>query len=580
MMRTLPFLLACVAWLTACEPTPASTEPLLHTYLGALTVPGEGCTICHTDHSGLAPDHASIGCRICHLGDASTLHPVKAHQGLARVPGDLSNARQTCGVCHGAILDRVETSLMATGRGLVAVDRWVFGEQPTPDGDVPLTALGDSPADQHLRQLCVRCHLATPKTEPAPITERSRGGGCTACHRAEVPGASHPRLTAAPTDLHCFGCHSRSGRISLSYAGWGETSLGREDAVANKHRVLQDGRVLAPLPADVHHTRGMACVDCHTARDTMGDGQEHLHQNEAVEIRCAHCHRANKPPTTTELPPEDAALLRLRTARGGKTPAGSQFVLLSRDSALHNVRWVDDHIEVDGKLDLARTWRPKAPASACQDGNHDRLTCQSCHTGWSHQCVACHTTFDPTQAAKDGNTGAALSGTFVERMSPTHFEPPVLGRRGDLVDLFVPGMIMQLQTKAAAEPKHWRLYAPAVPHTTTTGGRTCVDCHRNPLAVGFGRGTLTPTATGWAFDPTYERLKDGLPADAWTGVFEAPKGPSTTRTNAGPLSPTEQRTVLRVGRCLGCHQPDAAIFADFESSVTRMPDPCGPSPAP
>ena len=52
-----------------------------------------------------------------------------------------------------------------------------------------------------------------------------RDGGCVACN-LEYPQKSekidHPRLTVEVDNRRCFGCHSRSGRISLNYLGLAE----------------------------------------------------------------------------------------------------------------------------------------------------------------------------------------------------------------------------------------------------------------------------------------------------------------------------------------------------------------------
>ena len=35
----------------------------------------------------------------------------------------------------------------------------------------------------------------------------------------------HPSVSLTVSDNHCFGCHSRSGRISTNYQGWHETTI-------------------------------------------------------------------------------------------------------------------------------------------------------------------------------------------------------------------------------------------------------------------------------------------------------------------------------------------------------------------
>lgn len=70
------------------------------------------------------------------------------------------------------------------------------------------------------------------KTEVGPLTERSRGGGCNACHLRYSPAARaaigrndhfvHSALSVKPEPIACFGCHSRRGRVSLNAEGWQE----------------------------------------------------------------------------------------------------------------------------------------------------------------------------------------------------------------------------------------------------------------------------------------------------------------------------------------------------------------------
>ncbi len=540
----------------------------------------EGCLICHQGVEGFSPAHQGLGCAICHLGDPLSLDPERAHDGLVRVPGNLDSAHLTCGRCHPELLARVQQSLMATGRGMVAVDRFIFGEQAQPDGVVSLAELGESPADRHLQQLCAGCHLNKPKLKPAPLSERSRGGGCVACHLQDLQPRrpfeakepyTHPRLSAAVTDAHCFGCHSRSGRISLSYQGLGETLLKPEEA-EEEMRILEDGRVLAPLPPDVHHRQGMSCVDCHTARDTMGDGRLYLHQEKAVEIECQDCHPLEPPKLLAPeaLDPETRSLLRLR----GQTLGEAPYVQTRRsERPLNNVRWVQGRLRVDSKSTTDQVWWPSPPPKACRAAHHQRLSCRSCHSAWSHHCVSCHTRFDPQGESRDAVTGAKRQGRFLELRDAPRFEAPTLGLLGEeRIVPFAPGMIMDLET--GERHLRWRLYAPVAPHTTSRRGRACQSCHLNPLALGFGRGRLSFEEGRWRFEPELALREDGLPADAWTGFLIAREKPNSTRIDARPLDPEVQGRVLQVGRCLSCHTGEETLFERFSQSLERCSPEC------
>ena len=226
-------------------PTPGAPK-ILPSPLPVVLGRPEGCLLCHKGVTGLGNSHRpeAIGCASCHGGDVFSLDKARAHAGMDLIPGNLASARLGCGqdACHASIIPRVERSLMATMSGIIAVNRTVFGEPASPTAGVlpHVQQSARSPADTHLRQLCASCHLGAEKTALGPNDEESRGGGCNACHlsysgaalgaltryeeqkargAAEAPSV-HPALSLDIDNGQCFGCHSRSGRISTSYEGW------------------------------------------------------------------------------------------------------------------------------------------------------------------------------------------------------------------------------------------------------------------------------------------------------------------------------------------------------------------------
>ncbi|NBC18536.1 MAG: hypothetical protein GVY18_14615 [Bacteroidetes bacterium] len=579
------------------RPRPASSaEP----YVEAATVSpdAETCLDCHAGMTGFSPFHdpAALGCFGCHGGDPTDPTVEGAHASMVVVPGNLSTAMQTCGgtACHTDLVNRVETSLMASGRGIVSVNRWVFGEQPTPNGTDGLADLGHSLADAHLQQLCTVCHLGTEKEAPGPVTELSRGGGCVACHvqyHDVRDAATHPALTVQVGNDTCFGCHSRSGRISTNYEGWHETLLtASEMPDSTNYRLLADERVFEQMPDDVHHAAGLACIDCHTSRETMGDGQVYLHQDAAVDVACTDCHTSEPPPTVgwADLDRESRMIVLLRHQQ--PFPDRKFVTTARRGTPLVNV-FLDDTGQpvLEGKLDGTR--RPlAAPVEACRVPGHERVTCQSCHTAWVPQCLGCHTQQD-------------TEGRWREFASDFLAGPPTLGVRtsaaartpdeGARIEPFAPGMIMTLNTHQrdvrtdpatlAQEGSFHRLFAPAVPHTTAAAGRSCASCHLDPVALGYGQGDLKlvrddGTTGRWTFTPSFAALRDGLPADAWIPFLGERDDASTTRVDARPFSRVEQQRILRVGACLTCHDPTPAnqrrIYDDFGAALQRVTQRC------
>lgn len=582
----------------------------------------EGCVACHDGVTGIEASHdpKNLGCAGCHLGNPLAASASAAHAGMVRVPGNLDTAALTCGRagCHGEIVGRVKGSLMATLRGMIAVDRWAFGERPTPDGTDVVADLGRSPADTHLEQLCVACHLGTPKGKPAPTTELSRGGGCLACHLREggkrdygpknAARFAHPRLALKAPDAGCFGCHSRSARISLSYAGWWDSGVREDEAEglpAGSVRRLEDGRLLSRASADVHHEKGMGCVDCHTAGEVMGDGKVHGHEDEATRVRCTTCHRLEPVRTVASGTLDPATRFAVQAHLGERPPAR----LLAEDrsgEALTNA-WPGDgwNVEMVGKLDgRRRIARPPGPSCSGLPG-HERLSCQACHSPWTTSCTSCHTQWDPKGSVDAGiRRGPGLPGApgaWVEYDGKPRIEAPALGvltRDGvQRIEPVVPGMILTLNGPGAPAPdplpasaeglrgkgtRFLRAWALAVPHTTTKAGRSCTSCHANPVALGYGRGDLVlgtdSAGATWRFEPAFAPSGfDPLPSDAWIG-FLSSSGGAATRRGLRPLEREAQLRTLGVGACLPCHDPATpaglSLYRRFRESLRSARPAC------
>ena len=57
----------------------------------------------------------------------------------------------------------------------------------------------------------------------------------------------HPDVALPVDNAPCFGCHSRSGRISLSYDGWHEANPPPPEAQLAGTRTLEDERIVAAI---------------------------------------------------------------------------------------------------------------------------------------------------------------------------------------------------------------------------------------------------------------------------------------------------------------------------------------------
>lgn len=553
-----------VALLSAAPAAPQMTQVLGRT---------ETCLVCHKTTQGLGTYHApeSIGCSSCHGGDASTTEKARSHAGMRLIPGNLADAPESCGAagCHPDAPAHVRDSLMATMAGVVAIDRLVFGE--THAAPHAVTALTHSPADSHLRTLCASCHLGAPKTQTGPISQESRGGGCNACHlnyeskkaiskaaRAGEATLVHPALRVQAGDNHCFGCHSRSGRIALSFAGMAEVM--RPYPKGAKLATLDDGRKVRSMPADVH-AKNMQCIDCHPVGEVMGSGVRHAAKSEALTTACADCHTAAPLAASfAELTPEEQ---RIAIVRGWETD--SLFVRGRSGANLPGTSIVAGAVTTLPRAG-GTSLSARAPSSQCSAPAHERLTCESCHSAWAPRCNGCHTRYDAQVEGYDLFEDKPVRGDWLETPGDYRADAPTLGvrkakRGGEEITPFVPGMILQIDGRA---PR--RLFSPLAPHTISRKARTCESCHTDPQAFGFGRGKLSYASAGgtgvWRFDPAAKTAADGLPADAWIG-FLTGTGGDTLRPGTRAFTVEEQNHILRAGACLTCHAAASTVMTAY-----------------
>lgn len=505
----------------------------------------ESCLACHRqpeESPGGAHSPEVAGCASCHLGDPGAFDAGRAHRGMEREPGALETVDRTCGRpgCHPDPVRRVRTGLMASARGIVAVDRFALGLQDSPDGSVSMAEVlfrepGDA-ADRHLRRLCGGCHLGTRKANRDDAVT-GVGSGCGACHAdSRPPGwrGPHGPVDATVPDRRCLGCHSRSARISLSYAGVAEVRPGDPAADGTTF----DGRPSRRMPPDRHHEAGMGCTDCHTHRDLMGDGVPWLHQEEAVEVACTDCHPApgEDPRETIWALVQDPEVSGILRRRDQERPPGEPVRLARGGTPLWNLRpsWA---LPSGRRASTAWTLLRKADGAPLplrptpEDPTHRRhrsVACQACHAAWVPWCADCHTVAQGEGSQWDFGTGAVRSGRIAESARRFDARPLALAVRWGRVVPAAPGMEMEVDLSAFGGPvARPRLLASFDPHTTGRRARPCGDCH-----------------------PSHPSLGNGLVLD------ESFRG---TRLGLGPLDSRTRARLAAVGRCLPCHPAGGVV---------------------
>ena len=551
----------------------------------------ESCLSCHSEMTGFSPYHDPkyIGCASCHLGNTNATDKIKAHQGMVLIPGNLNNAAQTCATanCHTKELERIQKSLMTTNKGIISVDKFLFDELKPSDFLFHIAHLGQTAADMHLKNKCATCHLGNEKTHYAAVNELSRGGGCLACHLNYAAGQKpnnkdlyHPQINLNVDNSKCFGCHSRSGRISTNYEGWSETLLNPDEVKNSKnHRVLMDDRVFEKAAEDVHHKAGMQCIDCHISQEIMGDGKTHQRQADALKVGCSDCHTTAKSQSNTKYEMDYISALDY-ALRGYSHPAKGFFVTQKEAIPL-----VNTYRDAKGKGVLVSKISKKEhqiKPSCVRDAVHNKVSCSMCHTAWAPTCIGCHTDYDPRVVNADKSLGK-----WIEHVAEFGYAPPSIGvkKTGKTIEYTpaIPGMVMTLDksnfkgTKSGADTKFVRWYAPNAAHTTTKSVRDCASCHANSQALGFGRGNLIYSVKGktaqWEFEPYYANApQDGLPQDAWIGFMkDLNKNTSYSSHNYfNPLNLSEQKKMLQVGACIHCHQNQASFMKRLTTNYSKM----------
>jgi len=513
----------------------------------------EMCLSCHTTEKlDAAHDRLVIGCSPCHLGDALAIDKEKAHAGIVKNPGDLRLVEKTCGIegCHAADVKKVKNSLMATNRGILATLLYYWGEAPDQNGDYSvekLLASGEtSLALDYFRKLCGTCHLWKQKGD-LPGFFGEKGGGCTACHFIKDPTLSpeeakkiHPLIIKKIPVENCVRCHNRSGRIGISYTGVYESEnygTPYQNGRMSEKRLPGD-RFYLDLPADIHYQRGMACIDCHTRNEIMGDGTNYAHYEEQLEISCATCH-----------------------VSAGQSAAGLVPGQTRKNEKLNNVNREGDSWLLNNKISDKKHPLKPPKAGVCDFAGHKRVGCEACHSLWVPQCYGCHVKRDMTETHLDKLTLTETPGWWNEGRSYLRYERPMLAMWDEEVVIVTPGcqdVVTLIDQKGKPDRQFNSLTMAAInPHTTQAGGRSCTDCHLSPKVLGLGEGTVWRENGAWHFAGTDQGIDTAAgrtPAlDAYVTIDGTPLQKSS-RPAVRPFNKEELARILRVGLCLECHK--------------------------
>lgn len=504
------------------------------------------CVQCHGgDEQAAAKEKAHVkGARL--PGDERTLPQGHDPDYLRFLdPGNLRIAHLSCGPCHTKAVDDCGKSLHATTSGHLGdglYENGVVGEKhppvsifsvqdgrpadaPRPEGAVAaLRQIGtfSSSADRgklssHFadlpRKACMQCHLwsrGRAVRGRAGMDGDYRGEGCSACH---VPYADdglsqsgdptvnkfepgHPkqhRMVRFPETSACTRCHYGDASIGLSFRGLAQPVPGMPQSpdAPGLHRKRLNGVYYiddpSTTPADVHHQRGMHCVDCHTRNDTMGDGNLWKRMEDAVEITCEACHGSTEHYAD--------ALTRRGTKLAHLVRTKDGLFLRGRiDGKLRRLKQVRDIVR-PGADDY------NAAAAQAMNSDHADVSCHGCHSGWNPNFFGFHfdrneqftqleilsgqrtpgrvttqekvfSTFKSFYLGRDSHGRAAPYMVGFSSMATVH------GKEGEIL------LDQELPVTRAGLSGMTMIHHQT--HTTTARARQCVECHRSPQALGRG----------------------------------------------------------------------------------------------
>ena len=492
-------------------------------------------------------------------------------------PSNLRVVENTCGACHPFKAENVLKSMMATAAGHYAGGLYQNGVQKTKtpiygtfavsdvDGVVPF----EKGAVEHLDDLitydpsgdpldnathfaavpgqaCARCHLWSRGkgyrgAENANGTYRA--DGCVACHMPYADNGlsqsadmtidhtqtGHPRMHKVTKEIEtaqCVHCHHRGARIGLNFTGRAQMPPGLPNGPGfpgttdEKFNSNYHYSVDSVNPRDVHFERGLDCIDCHTARGIMGDGNIYGHMDQATKIECRMCH--GLPGELPTMLDHDQIPLTNTYFEDGQAKLVEKV-----DGIVHTIPMVKDLVDPASPSYSAN-------AACAMNGNHIKekggLECYACHSAWTPNCFGCHFERDErftglNLVTRQTEVGRVKTNNKVfETFRPFFIGPNSEGRVAPylvacmpIADVTAPDgtKILDFQMPSTAKGLSGLAMNPVQPHTVQGTGnvRTCAECHRSPASLGMGTGNYS-LARDYAYVATpggvqvFDRLTD------------------------------------------------------------------------
>lgn len=549
----------------------------------------EKCIRCHNGIEVISKEH-DFPCTACHDGNPGSVNMSEAHKNMTANPSDLSTADRFCGECHKDHVERVKGSIMSTAAGEINITRYQWGAQKSADAvfgaldsetlkKIPAYNESNSPVDDMLRKKCLRCHINS--VSPNRKGEY-RSTGCAACHmiysndgksrspdmaiqkiqngliRKDQSGMREKRgypirhvLTTAIPSIQCVRCHS-GNRAGTEYIGMFEHDSGIEYNPPALKSGMPDtiyGSLQHNLLPDIHHEKGLHCIDCHPQLELEGDGKVYSSKHYSVKIRCEDCHGTPEKPPSYVYIYNNNELKAANSNPNYSLQVGDKVVAATGGVKLGNVKKIGDALILTSKVTGKKHTVPllinikSQPVSHRISAHIKRIECHTCHSAWTsynwgynmiRESAAYYSKWtnwwftDPvvqnilfryTGTARYQIMPSKIEGDSKNRVKPEMLDwltarqvkKGITGKKtlGVWWDFFTGknwegliGMINSRGKISAAKPGHqWIVTVngkkrivkkdtylqPYVPHTQRKEARMCEECHKNGYFVGKGR---------------------------------------------------------------------------------------------
>ena len=530
-----------------------------------------------------------------------------------------------------------------------------FSSLDIPESDKnTIQPISKHPSDRLLRQKCFQCHIDSP---PPPGQYRSQGcaachfaysktgfyeGNDPTISKTQPGHAKLHQIQALPKRKICVQCHQRFSIQTLGNEpspvkniivgpinqneeakNMPEETLQQEEevqqqqvsegfsAMMNNEELLtvesqkEDNKSAEEeelslftgkgnVQIDVHTARGLDCIDCHTQRDIMGDGNLYSKQHQAVEIRCETCHGNDSTyPMISKVTELDDAVIRLSKHYKGKpNSVGDWMAVSKRKKRMTNVKVQNGKMVTIGKRS-GRVYnipllRNKQIHFIPQ--HQSRLECTACHSQSIVECQSCHASMRLGQVELK-----------TSERTPIKIQQPYLmiGPRGKVAPMFTqperhfsmldekgnPILALGPTGQHRGKYQKWHFTNPDTssgsnlayslnPHSTGTKVRSCESCHLSPETLGLGKGDLKIGANNTGKNDALVPLKL-LDKKTQASVFD-PQAKVSIRgevlagshqLKARPFNQKEIIRILRVGNCIPCHDRYGdRIYQDIKKS--------------